>query len=203
MEKLKERNERKLNELTKLSISQIRRCKILLTYQKRFQNMMLAPPIERLKADFFIELQRIRGPALREKFPPWVKKGDARCINTILQKYLDGKIKAVTDFRVLAEIYRGSVRTNQRELFYSELEKFLADSNYRIEDIDVPGATFEKEYREVLRSARRLLTQIRELPPEAISANKRVIRTLKDLSKTIQDKLEKALVEELPYARAR
>jgi ParB family transcriptional regulator, chromosome partitioning protein len=52
MDKLEQTNERKLSELTKLSVSQIRRCKILLSYPKRFQNMMLAPPSERMKADF-------------------------------------------------------------------------------------------------------------------------------------------------------
>src|SRR5436190_12852734 len=54
MERLDETNERRLTELTQLSISQIRRCKILLTYPKRFHNMMLAPQSERMKADFFI-----------------------------------------------------------------------------------------------------------------------------------------------------
>ena len=65
---LKETNERKLSELTKLSVAQIRRCKILLTYPKKYQNMMLAPPTERMKADFFIELDRIRRPALDRRF---------------------------------------------------------------------------------------------------------------------------------------
>src|SRR2546426_1345404 len=54
MKRLQETNERQLAELTQLSISQIRRCKILLTYPKKFQNMMLAPQSERMKADFFI-----------------------------------------------------------------------------------------------------------------------------------------------------
>ena len=54
MELLGETNERRLCELTQLSVSQIRRCKILLTYPKTFQNMMLAPQSARMKADFFI-----------------------------------------------------------------------------------------------------------------------------------------------------
>src|SRR5881628_2359541 len=47
MDKLQETNERKLAELTKLSLAQIRRCKILLTFDREFQNMMLASPSER------------------------------------------------------------------------------------------------------------------------------------------------------------
>src|SRR5216683_7430876 len=75
MDLLGETNERKLSELTKLSISQIRRCKILLTYPRRYQNLMLAPPSERMKADFFIELDRFRRPALTDRFVPWIERG--------------------------------------------------------------------------------------------------------------------------------
>lgn len=195
MEEMEETNERKLASLTKLKVAQVRRCKILLTYPRRFQNMMLAPPDKRLKADFFIELQRIRGPALAKGFLPWLKRGDSKCIEVVLDKYLAGTIKAVTDFRVLAEIYRGSQREKQLKRFYIELDKFLANKECAIADISVPGATYEIEYKEVLRSAKRLLTQVRRLEPDVISANKSVVRTLRNLSKVIEDKLEKALVE--------
>jgi ParB/RepB/Spo0J family partition protein len=195
MEEMDETSERKLASLTKLTVAQVRRCKILLTYPRRFQNMMLAPPDKRLKADFFIELQRIRGPALEKKFPPWTRRGDSKCIEVILDKYVEGTIKAVTDFRILAEIYRGSQKTRQLNRFYSELEKFLSDKERRIEDINVPGATYEIEYKEVLRSAKRLLAQVKRLQPDVISADKSVVRTLRTLSKVIQEKLEKALVE--------
>src|SRR6266516_7189573 len=93
MDALEETNERKLNELTKLSISQIRRCKILLSYPKRYQNMMLAPPSERMKADFFIELDRVRRPALDDRFQPWVVRGDSDSISIVLKKYEAGIIE--------------------------------------------------------------------------------------------------------------
>jgi ParB family transcriptional regulator, chromosome partitioning protein len=81
---LKETNKRKLSELTKLSVAQVRRCKILLSYPKRFQNMMLAPPTERMKADFFIELDRIRRPALEDRIEPWIEHGDSETISILL-----------------------------------------------------------------------------------------------------------------------
>jgi ParB/RepB/Spo0J family partition protein len=201
MKKLRVRNERKLAELTKLSVSQVRRCKILLTYQKKFQNMLLGPPDIRLKPDFFIELQRIRLPALEKRFPPWIRRGDAECVSIILKKYLDGDIKAVTDFRILTEIYRGSVRVGKIKRFYGELEKFLKDPKFSIDDFDVPGATFEKEYKEVLRSVKRLWKQIRGLDPEVISANPEVVRALKTLREMIEFKLEKALLVGPEYAQ--
>jgi len=54
MDMLKETNERELAELTKLTISTIRRCKSLLTYADKHQSMMLAPPSERYGSSTFI-----------------------------------------------------------------------------------------------------------------------------------------------------
>ncbi len=196
MEKLQETNERKLGELTKLSVGQIRRCKILLTLPTKFQNMMLAPPSERMKADFFIELHRLRGPALAERFPPWVKRGDSKCVEILLAKYVDEKIKAVTEFRRLAEIYRGSIRKNKLQKFFRELGRLLTDPTMGISDFDVPGVTFEKEFREINRSARRLLNQLKALDAEALAADESVVRVLRRVMKTIESKLAEAMVME-------
>jgi len=196
METLEETNERKLAELTKLSVGQVRRCKILLTYPRRFQNMMLAPTSERMKTDFFIELNRVRGPALSEKFPPWKKRGDSKCIQIVLDKYLKETIKAVTDFRKLAELYRGCVRTNRLGKFHTELDRFLTKPDMGIDDLRVPGVTFVKEVKEIKRSARRLLAQIRAIDWEALIADQEAINSLRRIMKTIQAKLAEALVTE-------
>jgi len=195
MEKLKETNERKLTELTKLSVGQIRRCKILLTFQDKYQNMMLAPPSERMKADFFIELQRIRGPALQERFPPWISRGDSHCVDSLLKKYMNDVIPAVTDFRKLAEIYRGSANKNLIKKFYKELGRFLDTPDMTIDDINVPGATFEKEFKEIKRSARRLLNQLKTLDTEALAADEQALKALRRVMRTIESKLAQALTE--------
>lgn len=195
MEMLQEENERKLAQLTKLSVTQIRRCKILLTYPKKHQNMLLAPPDKRLKADFFIELHRIRGPAIREELPFWMKRGDEKTIDLILKKYLNRVITAVTEFRKLTEIYRGSIRTKQVKKFYMEMDKFLDNPKMKISDIDVSGASFEKEYKEIKRSAKRLRTQLDKLDVETISGDQDMINILEELQELIKRKLEEALVE--------
>jgi ParB family transcriptional regulator, chromosome partitioning protein len=194
MEKFHETNERKLRELTKLSIPQIRRCKILLTYPKKFQNLMLAPTTERMKADFFIELQRIRGPALQEKFPPWRNRGDERCIEIILDKYLAGTIKAVTEFRRLIEVYRASVQLGKEKRFMRELELFLEDSEKSITDVSVAGASFAKEAKEIRRSASRLVTQLSNINLEDVAADEELVDLLRRLSKILQNKLDDALL---------
>lgn len=194
MHQLQETNERKLSELTKLTVSQIRRCKILLTFPRKFQEMMLAPPDERMKADFFIELDRIRRPALEDKFQPWVGRGDRNCIQLLLDKYRTEVITAVTDFRQLAEVYRASTTARQRTKLISEFNKFLDDPEMGIDDIVVPGATFAREAKEIHRSAKRLFSQIDEIDIEAIASDIALINTLRRLTKMLQEKLEGGLL---------
>lgn len=194
MKTLDERNERNLAELTKLKVSQIRRCKILLTYPKKFQNTMLAPPDRRLKADFFIELQRIRGPALADRLRPWVERGDATSTQMVLDKYKRGTIKAVTEFRILAEIYRASLKQNKLRRFLKEFDRFLQKPERTIHDIEVPGATFAKEAKEIKRSSNRLLSQLNAVDLEMIASDLTTVRSLQKLAKVLQTKLEQALL---------
>lgn len=194
MKELGETNERVLNELTKLSISQIRRCKILLTYPLKFQNLMLAPPTERMKADFFIELDRVRRPARSGRWDPWVERGDRKCIQVVLDKYEDGIIKAVTEFRRLAEVYRASQGINKEKQFMREFARFLDHHERTVEDVQVPGATFAEEAKRVRSSAKRLYTQLEDLDLENISGDEDVIDLLRDLEMLIKAKLEQALL---------
>ena len=194
MVRLNETNERKLEELTQLSKSQIRRCKILLTYPTTFHNLMLAPPSERMKSDFFIELQRIRGPALECRFPPWIRRGDVRCIRILLDKYNTDVIRSVTEFRRLAEIYRASHRLGRDRLFFRALSKFLDTPKMSIEQIHVPGATFAKEAKEIRRTATRLLTQLQAIDLEDIGSDEVTIKLLRRLVAHLTSKLEAALL---------
>jgi len=194
MEMLNTTNERELAELTKLTLSQVRRCKILLTYPERFQQMMLAPPSERFKADFFIDLHRIRGPALENKFSPWVTRGDEKCIDIMIEKYNKGIIKAVTEFRKLVSIYRACERQGKIKEFMKQFEHLLSKKEKGIDEFDIPGATFATEAAELGRSTRRLITQIEDIDLENVASDEDLLNDLKKLVRLITKKLEDALL---------
>lgn len=189
-------SEDKLTELTKLSRSQVRRCKILLTFPVKHQEMMLAPVEDRFKADFFIDLHRIRGPALSENFPPWIERGDEKCIDIMISKYRQNVIKAVTEFRTLASIYSGAKRIKEIDLFYSKLDNFFDTPEMKISDIKVASTSFEQEIKEISKSSKRLFHQINTCPIEGIASDENLISDLKKLARLINTKLEKALLNE-------
>jgi ParB/RepB/Spo0J family partition protein len=71
IEELNERNDRKLGELTGLDPAVVARCKKLLSFPRKYQDLMLDPnPDQRLKADFFIEIY----PVFASKSPARLRR---------------------------------------------------------------------------------------------------------------------------------
>ena len=107
MRYLKTKNERKLAELTGLKVGNVRRLKRLLTYPKKYQDMMLKDSgMGDVTADFFSELYPIFG--LIKRYLPELTKEFSQddVINKLLDKYKKGIIKAAREFRILARIIR-------------------------------------------------------------------------------------------------
>src|SRR5215510_1124387 len=74
MKELGERNEKKLSALTGLDRAVVSRCKKLLTYSRKYQDLMLhRNPGQRIKADFFIELYPVVNDRLTGKLD-WFSK---------------------------------------------------------------------------------------------------------------------------------
>jgi ParB family transcriptional regulator, chromosome partitioning protein len=195
MTMLKTENERELAEATKLPVTTVRRCKILLSYPEKYQNMLLAMSHKRLKADFFIELQRIRTPAMEVPFPFWGKEGDEKCVDAILNKFLNGVIKSVLDSRKIVEIYRGALSKNLLDKFYEQFKLFIEMPSMTIDEINVPGANFAKELRQIGITTKRLVNQLAPIDPDVISSDTKIVDELKELQRLIRNKLEKALLD--------
>ena len=102
-----EPNEVQLSEETGLTRGQIRRCRLLLDLPEKFKDMLLEelklPKFQqKLSEDFFIEMERSL-KTITKRFPEYHGHlDDIR--ETLVNKYRDGTITAVTDFRQLSKI---------------------------------------------------------------------------------------------------
>lgn len=61
-------------------------------------------------------------------------------------------------------------------------------------EINIPGATYAKNIKEITRSSKRLLSQIEDIDFENISTDLNLIKQLRKLSQIINEKLDKALL---------
>ena len=102
-----EPNETDLSQITGLTRGQIRRCRFLLDLPDRFKGMLLQElklpkSQQKLSEDFFIEMERSLKTITRRLPKYYPKLNEIR--DTLVDKFRDEKIKAVTDFRQMAKI---------------------------------------------------------------------------------------------------
>jgi hypothetical protein len=94
-----------LNKLTGLSERQIERCKSLLEFPERFQQLSLDPnPKTRIPSNFWIEALPVLNLAV-EKVNSLKKLGRDPATDKLVDKYRDHKIKSVIHFRRIMESY--------------------------------------------------------------------------------------------------
>ena len=94
-----------LNKLTGLSEPQIERCKKLLLFPEKFQELSLDPdPKTRIPSNFWIEALPVLDLAL-ETSDQLKKLGRDRSTEKLVEKYRDKKIKSVIHFRRIMESY--------------------------------------------------------------------------------------------------
>ncbi len=104
MEELGITNERRLKELTSLTVGTIRRCKILLSLPKKYQVALLN---REYKADFFIEMEKVLRK-IESHLPEFYERyGRDRIIDFFVDMRKNGKIKNVLDFRLFLKVIKG------------------------------------------------------------------------------------------------
>ncbi|HEY6445732.1 MAG TPA: ParB N-terminal domain-containing protein [Acidobacteriaceae bacterium] len=105
IDELKPPDNKSLSKLTGLSEPQIERCRTLLAFPEKFQNMSLDPdPVTRIPSNFWIEAKPVIDLAV-EKIPVIANLGFERATDKLVEKYRARKIKSVIHFRRVIESY--------------------------------------------------------------------------------------------------
>lgn len=116
MEELGENDNGDLSKLTGLSEPQIERCKLLLTFPERYQEMSLDPdPKTRIPSNFWIEAAPVLDLALRTN-EILQRLGRYRSLDKLVEKYRAKKIKSVIHFRRVIDAYELSEGDHDRRL---------------------------------------------------------------------------------------
>jgi len=135
METLGTNDPRELNRLTGLSDAQVERCKILLSFDEKFQKMSLDPnPKNRIPANFWIEAFPVINLCLQE-LPQVAKLGRNGITEKLVERYRDGFIKSVTHFRTVMEaheIHADEPETHREVL--DTLQKFVLSPKIQVKD---------------------------------------------------------------------
>jgi len=115
-----------LHEITGLSISQIERCKKILSFPRKFQELSLDPdPKERIPSNFWVELH----PVL-EKAPDLIPDlysdlGRDGITQRMVKKYRAQSIKSVIHFRRILEAIEVAEEEEDKQIVADRLREFV------------------------------------------------------------------------------
>jgi ParB family transcriptional regulator, chromosome partitioning protein len=188
MRELGERKEKRLAELTGLDEAVVVRCKKLLSYKKGYQDMMLdANPETRVKADFFIELYPVRNDREVSKFQ-WFNKD--KFTDAMLDKFEQGGIKAVTDFRAVKQYINNAVKARKTPAISKRLQEFAAQPMLGPDHLNIESAKIQADAKKILKSVDTLYGQINDIDIDDYFGEQAMWDRLDALASLIKEKLK-------------
>ncbi len=192
MKELHENRDKPLAELTGLDLAVVTRCKKLLRFPKRYQEMMLfAEPKERIKADFFIELY----PIIRDRFVSsmgWYKRDEL--IDRFLFKYqnkLSG-FRSVTDFRKIKQYISNSRRAGHEKEFEKRFKMFVFDDTIDISYLEIDVVQIHRRAGRLINSLSRLYDDLQGIDVQEFFGEEQLWKELEKLLRLIERKLASA-----------
>jgi ParB/RepB/Spo0J family partition protein len=187
---LQERSEKRLAELTGLDTAVVSRCKKLLSYPKRYQDLMLDPdPNRRIKADFFIELYAVRNDRFVNQMN-WFRKDEFS--ERMLQKYKakTAGIKAVTDFRTMKQYVTNARRSDRNKEMAQRLREFTYDDSLPLDHLAIEEADVSATARRLQSSIVKLEESLRAIDIQEFYGEEALWKSLEKLSRLIHAKLK-------------
>jgi len=183
-------NNKHLAALTGLDEAVVVRCKKLLSYEKKYQEMMLdLDPEKRTKADFFIELYPVRHDRNVRRFD-WFKP--VQFTDHMIEKMEARGLKAVTDFRVVKQHISNAVKAGRTKTISTRLKAFAEDPRATVETLAVEAAKSNRLARDITREVYKLLDLLEEIDIESTYGEKAMWDSMERLMERIKTLLLKA-----------
>lgn len=189
MNKLGESGEKKIAELTGLDRAVVSRCKKLLSYPKKYQDMMLDPnPKKRVKSDFFIELYPVRTDRTVKKMK-WYSPD--KFTQRMLEKYENKKsgLISVTSFREMKQNITNAVSAGKTETISNRLKEYTQDDNLDLDHLKIKSADVSASSRKMLTIINKLERSIKQIDVNDYYGEEDLWRSFEKLLKLIISKL--------------
>jgi ParB/RepB/Spo0J family partition protein len=192
MKAIKDKNDKRLAVITGLDVAVVVRCKKLLSYPKKYQELMLDPdPDQRIKADFFIELYAVRNDRTVNSFS-WFSKN--RFTKQMLDKYLNKKsgLKAVTDFRLMKQYISNATKAGKKSLISERLRQFCINDALTLEYLNIRSAGVSANAKKLSQLGHRIINELHAIDAGEYVGEEKFWKTLEELLTTIRRKLKDA-----------
>jgi ParB/RepB/Spo0J family partition protein len=191
LKELGQQTDRQLAVMTGLDVAVVGRCRKLLTFSKKYQDMMLmAEPRDRVRADFFIELY----PILTDRVLSRAKISKDHLVDRMLYKYQHRRsgMKSITDFRKIKAYVAIAKAAGREEQIVARFKDFVDDDTYLIDDLEIGIAAIHKQATTMTRSASKLRELIDNLAVDEFLGEESFWVELEKLADSIRKKAASA-----------
>lgn len=182
------KSQKEIADLTGLTTARVRDCMTLLTFDKKYLDMSLRERPKRITGDFFIQMYPVL-ELIRTRYPELYKKlGRNGIIDNLVDKYEEGEITAVTEFRDFANLIKAD-KIGARP----PPEKRVQDLVTTSRSIRAAYKEDAKEYWRAERariSTDRLIRRLDGLEPSKLSRKAPLFASLRKLRNAIDRILE-------------
>jgi ParB family chromosome partitioning protein len=190
MNEMRERNDKKLAELTGMDEAVITRCKKLLSFSRKYQRMMLHPnPDDRWPADFFIELYAVRNDRIVNGFP-WFNK--TAFTDAMIEKRKARGLRAVTEFRKIKQHISNADRAGKTSLLSKRFREFVDDPKIEVEHLEIEGVGVAAQARHMAKDIGKLRQAVSEIDVDQFLGEEKLWESLEELAAAIMAKLKES-----------
>lgn len=190
MEETGDFNNKRVAALTGLDEAVVVRCKKLLSYETKYQNMMLdSNPEQRTKADFFIELYPVRHDRNVQKFD-WFKP--VKFTDQMIERMEANGLRSVTDFRIVKQHINNAVKAKRVQAISKKLKAFAETPEARVDVLEVQTAKSHALARTLTKDVRKLVEQLDDIDVEQMYGEKEMWDSMEELMGRLRSLLLKA-----------
>jgi ParB/RepB/Spo0J family partition protein len=184
---MKTENDDELAAYTGMSKRKIDRCKRILYFPKKYQQILLVPEKdETISPDFFVELYPVL-KSIRKELPKLLEKfSEEQFIDALIAKFRCGNIKAAREFRYLKQVLDGGREGSIAEEKVIELFSELVNNS----DMDIRQISrllrLSPGTREMSRSCQAIANALAEIKPEEVEKDEELKQAIFELSKQVE-----------------
>ncbi len=187
MEESGKTKDSELSKLTSLKLNEIRKLKTLLSYDKKYQNLVFEGPKDGgLKEDFLVELKPI------VKF---INDKTKIKINSFLDSVIEKHKEKIVlnypkEFRVLKKIISSGEVEDEKKI--DILNRLIIEKNYSIQDANEESINLSISYEDFVKKCSKIKISLESLNIPDLKKNEKgnLKKQLQDLAKLINSKLD-------------
>jgi hypothetical protein len=191
MSDLGEKDSDKLSHLTGLSLPQIERCKKLLAFPSRYQELSLDPdPKTRIPSNFWIEALPVLDLA-QEIIPDTYKNvGRSGITDRLVKKYRAKKIRSVIHFRKIMEAYQFAETEDQKTAVAARLRSYIEDIDLETREAFDEFVVDNKRVKGAIDACGSFINQLEKAKLEFVADKDELIDSLKQVQGYVKKLLE-------------